>query len=563
MSTAHESKSPIVSEIEESSRSHNSYSSPDDASYNKNQDIEVQISQVSSLNQLGSNPFLDPKVEEHYRDIYEGSQYECRHEFDPHFTWSPEEEKKIVRKLDFRVALLACFMFVALQVDRGNLGQATSDGFLKDLKLTTNDYNTGNTIFLVAFLIAELPSQLISKRVGPDRWIPFQMIAWSVVAMSQAALKGKSGFYATRFLVGFLEGGFIPDIVLWLSYFYTSKELPTRLSWFWTTLSLTTIATSLLASGILRLRGVGGLPGWAWLFLIEGLFTLFIGISAIFLMVPSAVETKAPWRPRGWFNEREIKIVVNRVLRDDPSKGDMHNRQAITPKLLWKGFTDYDLWPVYIIGFFAYIPMNTLGLYLSINLRTLGFTVLETNLLGIPQQVLHIVLLIIYTWLTVRLNLRALVSLCQPIYTVPLLGVLCWWQGAMHNKWATYAVTSLILGNPYIHAVCVGWCSTNSNSVKSRTISASLYNIFCQLGGILSANIYRTSDLPLYKRGNKVLFAIAFILVPILLGTRQYYVWRNKQRDTIWDAMTEDERKSYIEDNKDLGNKRLDFRFVY
>lgn len=230
-------------------------------------------------------------------------------------------------------------MFFGLQVDRGNLVQAVSDNFLADLKMTTNgnatpsqvqhynialtvlsDYNYGNTIFLVAFLIAELPSQLISKKVGPDRWIPMQICLWSLVATFQSFMTGRASFFLTRALLGVLEGGFIPDIVLWLSYFYTSKELPIRLSYFWTTLSGTTIITSLLAYGLLHMRGVAGWAGWRWLFAIEGAITFIVGASSFFMMPASAVQTKTWFRPNGWFTEREEAIVVNRVLRDDPSK---------------------------------------------------------------------------------------------------------------------------------------------------------------------------------------------------------------------------------------------------
>jgi hypothetical protein len=84
------------------------------------------------------NPFLDPDVAAHWTAVYEASRYECRHAFDPHFTWSEEEEKKLVRRLDWRVCLWACVMFFGLQVDRGNLVQAVSDNMLNDLHLNTN-----------------------------------------------------------------------------------------------------------------------------------------------------------------------------------------------------------------------------------------------------------------------------------------------------------------------------------------------------------------------------------------------------------------------------------------
>ncbi|GEQ72882.1 hypothetical protein JCM33374_g6570 [Metschnikowia sp. JCM 33374] len=540
--------------------------SQDSESLSKKKDtINIDSRSISDVESGSSNeevnPFKDPVVADHYRKLYEKSKYECAIAFDPEFEWTQEEEKALIRKLDYRVALTSCILFFGLQVDRGNLAQAVADNLLKDLHLTTNDYNLGNTLFLVSFLLAEIPSQLISKALGPDIFIPIQMVSWSLVAMLQGAMKNKTGFLITRVLIGALEGGFIADLVLWISYFYKSKELPIRLSFFWTTLSLTQIATSLLAFGILRMRGILGLAGWRWLFIIEGGVTLLVGLWGFHAMVPSAVETKRKFNPKGWFTEREEKIVVNRVLRDDPSKGDMNNRQALSPKMIWKAFMDYDLWPIYMVGFLVFIPKGTVQPYMTLTLKQLGFSTFNVNLLTIPQYVIHIIFLLVITWLSEKVNERALVSLALPVFALPFLAALRWWPGSMHQPWPTWFLVSMVLSSPYIHAICVSWVSRNSNSIRSRSVCSALYNMFVQLGNIAANNIYRADDKPLYKRGNQNLVAVAAAAIPLLILVKVYYVWRNNQRDKIWNAMSYEEQEAYLTSTTDEGNKRLDFRF--
>ncbi|KAL2156590.1 hypothetical protein VTH82DRAFT_1335 [Thermothelomyces myriococcoides] len=512
---------------------------------------------------LSKNPFLDPVVAAYWKKVYDEASYECRHAFDPTLTWTEEEEKRVVRKLDFRICTWACVMFFALQVDRGNLQQALSDNLLDDLGLNTNDYNYGTVVFLIAFLLAELPSQLVSKKIGPDRWIPIQIVLWSVVAITQCSMKDRSGFLATRALLGLLEGGFIPDIVLWLSYFYTSRELPIRLSYFWTTLSLTTIVTSLLAFALLHLRGVNGWAGWRWLFLVEGLITLTIGLISFFNMPASAVQTKTWFRPKGWFTDREVGIVVNRVLRDDPSKGDMHNRQAITLSRLWHVLKEFDLWPMYAIGLICFIPQGPVNAYLTLTLRSLGFNPFTTNLLTIPSTVFHIISLLIITRISEWLNQRALVAVWQNIWTLPCIIALRFWPGVIDNAWGTYALITVLLSYPYCHAINVAWVSRNSNNVGTRTVASALYNISVQLGHVCYSFIYLDYDKPYYRDGNTKLLAINILSILVFLATKAYYVARNRYKEKIWAAMSEEERAEYIRTSKVTGCRRLDFRFAH
>ncbi|CCH41313.1 putative transporter [Wickerhamomyces ciferrii] len=525
-----------------------------------NQDVQSISSDFSEAKD-SKNPFHDPQVARYWANVYDHAKYECRHLFDPKLTWTEEEEKAVKWKLEWRVTLLACFMFVGLQVDRGNLSQAVSDNMLDDLGLTTKDFNYANLIWNAVFLTAELPSGVISKAIGPDIWLPVQMVLWSIVAASQAALKGRTSFFVTRAIIAALEGGFIPDIVLWLSYFFTSAELTSRLACFWTSLSLCQIFTALLAFALLRMRGVADMAGWRWLFLIEGLFTLLIGIASWFLMVPSAAQTKKPWNKKGWFTDREEKIVVNRVLRDDPSKGDMHNRQALNFSALKSSILDYDLWPIYSLGFIFLIPSTVVSTYLTLTLKGMGFSTFNTNLLTIPNNVIHIILLFAITWLSERVKSRSLVVLINPIWSLPLLAVLTWWKGTYDDKWGTWIVCTLLIAVPYIHAINVSWCSRNSNSVRTRAISAAVYNMFCQAGGMAASQIYQPDDKPYYHRGNRNLFIIALATFVLMVGIKVYYTLRNNYKEREWKKLSPAEQDDYRHNTTDQGNKRLDFRF--
>ncbi|XP_014561513.1 hypothetical protein COCVIDRAFT_86257 [Bipolaris victoriae FI3] len=507
--------------------------------------------------------FSDPVVAEHWREVYERNKYENRHRFDPNYKWTSEEEERLVRKLDFRITFWAWLMFCALDLNRKNINRAISDNMLEELNMTTNDFNYGQTIFLASFLAAELPSGLISKAIGADRWIPFIICAWSIVSASQAAMKSKAVYYVIRGLLGLAMGGFIPDIVLWLTYYFKSNELPKRLAFFWTALSTCQIAGSLIAAGVLQMRGINGWSGWQYLFLIEGVITCFIGLLSWGLMPPGPTQTKHWFRGKnGWFTDHEEYILVNRVLRDDPSKGDMNNRQAVGIGHLLKSCFDWEQWPLYIIGLTAYIPPAPPNTYLSYILRQLGFSVFKANLLTIPSQFLFAVQLLILTWLSERVKERAIISSISNIWIFPwLVGLVT--LPASASPWIRYALLTGLLSYPYCHAILVGWNAKNSNAVRTRAVSAALYNMFVQSGNIIATNIYRDDDKPLYRRGNKILLAICSFNIILFYLVKLFYIWRNKVRDRKWNAMTKEEQQDYLLSTKDEGMKRLDFRFAH
>ncbi|CAO1624228.1 unnamed protein product [Parajaminaea phylloscopi] len=488
-------------------------------------------------------------------------QWENNHRFDPNFRWTWREEKALIRKLDLRIALWAFIMFFSLDLDRENIAQANADDMLKDLGIPDKDYNLGQTLFRVAFLCAELPSQMISKKVGADRWIPAQLILWSIVSASQFGMKGRSSFLAFRWLIGMLQGGFIPDTVLWLSYFYTKKELPLRLAFFWVSNYLVKIVSPFLALGLLRLRGTGGHAGWQYLFLLEGLITLIVGLFSIVNMPAGPTQTKNWFYKKGWFSEREEYIMVNRIIRDDPSKADMHNRQGIDFAGFKKTLWDYDLWPFYALGLTFLIPSYPLSQYLTLQLKRLGFSTSLTNALSIPAPALGLVLLLAVTTLTEVVNNRSFVCMLEDLWSAPCyLALFLLPKSAGH--WSYWSIASLQQAAPYVHPAQVAWVARNSGSVRARTISAALYNMCVQISSIIGANVYQPSDKPYYRKGNLAMAILGVAVCGQYLFIYFYYKWRNASRERKWSAMTKEEQIQYLEVHRDDGNKRLDFRFA-
>ncbi|KAF4122228.1 Major Facilitator Superfamily [Geosmithia morbida] len=491
------------------------------------------------LDGIATQPSIwDSENVEEYKKSYIHPQWENWASFDPSFRWTWREERSVRRKVDWTILLWAFVMFACLNVHRDNISNAVSDNMLDDLGITKGDYNIGQTIFRVAFLVAELPSQLISKRIGPDVWIPIQICIFSVISGLQFFLKGRASFLATRYLIATFQGGFIPDTILYLSYWYTGTALPIRLAWFWMSSQFSEIAFGFASVGLLSMRGVLGYAGWRWLYLIDW------------------------WNPRGYFSDHEAKIIVNSVIRDDPHKGGMFNRQGLSVRQIWECTKDYDMWPLYILGLLFGLPKYPVGQYLSLSLRELGFNVVETNLLSIPYIATSCVTMLAITGISELVNNRSLVAMAEDAWLLPCFVALLAMPDPI-SAWSYFAISTVLLSFPYTHPIQVAWTSRNAGSVQNRTVSASLYNMFVQASGMIGANIYQDSDSPRYKKANTGLLVICIWMCLVQYpATWFYYRWRNNTKTKIWDAMSPEERDDYRQNTTDEGNKRLDFLFA-
>ncbi|KAK4121009.1 MFS general substrate transporter, partial [Parathielavia appendiculata] len=489
--------------------------------------------------------------------------YEGRHRFDPEAKWTEEEERRVVRKTDFYLLSWLCLMMFGLQLDRGNVSNALADDLLKDLNLTSDDYNNGTTIQLLCFLTAEFPVQFLTKRFGFKWVLPSMMLAWGTVSWAQAWMHDRTSFYLGRAFIGLCEGGFIPGVILFATYFYKSKELAMRLAAFWSTLNVARVISALLAAGILEMRGIGGKPGWFWLFLLEGLLTVVIALVS-FLYLPAApTESKTLLWRKGWYTEREEVIMVNRILRDDPAKGLTALKEPATFKDIREAWKDPSMWGLYFIGLVAYIPATPVQAYLTLTLKRIGFSTFNSNMLTVPSAALQIITMLTLAYSSDYFNERTLHIMFGEFWIMPLLiALLTLPDGG--REWSRFSLITLISGYPYFHPLVSSWISENTFDVKKRAITAATYNVIVQIGSLIGSQIYRSYDAPYYKQGNAVLVAICALSLVAMLVQRQVLVYLNKKKEEKWSRMNAEEKAMYQADvvsREAEGNKRLDFRF--
>lgn len=213
----------------------------------------------------------------------------------------------------------------------------------------------------------------------------------------------------------------------------------------------------------------------------------------------------------------------------------MHNRQGLSIKMIWEALKDWRLWPIYCLGLIhqrmctkkntvflcliqldCSVPVGPPQTYLTLSLRALGFNTTQTSLLTIPSIVLGMITLLGASYFSEIVNCRVAATIILQLWALPLLIALYTFDRHT-SQWAYFAVVSLIAAFPYIHPIQVAWTSRNSNSVRTRTVSASVYNMFVQTGAIVyvgsfrrlqlqctdndnfKANIYRADDKPLCK----------------------------------------------------------------
>jgi MFS transporter, ACS family, tartrate transporter len=203
-----------------------------------------------------------------------------------------EAEATTLSKLKWRLLPFLLISYLLAYLDRVNVGFAALQ-MNADLGFSPTVYAIGSGIFFVGYFLFELPSNWLLGRVGARRWIARIMISWGVLATGTAFVAGRDSFYVMRFLLGMAEAGFLPGMVLYLSRWFPARQRTLVMGTFFLGVPLSFVVGAPLSGALLGLSNVFGIAGWKWLFLIEGVPTILLGVLCLRVLTDTPAE--AAW----------------------------------------------------------------------------------------------------------------------------------------------------------------------------------------------------------------------------------------------------------------------------
>jgi ACS family tartrate transporter-like MFS transporter len=238
------------------------------------------------------------------------------------------QEQRVITRVIGRLMPFLFLCYLVAYIDRVNIGFAKAV-LLKDLAINNVVYGVGASIFFVGYVLFEIPSNLAMRRFGARTWIARILITWGLISMAFMFIQGKWSFYGLRVLLGIAEAGFFPGVVLYLTYWIPARHRAKTAALFMMAIPVAILVGAPLSAALLKMHGALGLKGWQWLFLVEGLPAVILGVVALFWLTDR--PEKAHWlaaSDREWLGAELAREAAQRS-RSHLSWGALANPKVL------------------------------------------------------------------------------------------------------------------------------------------------------------------------------------------------------------------------------------------
>ncbi|MDH1241655.1 MFS transporter [Acinetobacter johnsonii] len=329
-------------------------------------------------------------------------------------------EKRTLRKITWRIVPFIMILYLIAYIDRVNIGFAAIT-MKEDLGFTASILGFGAGIFFLGYFLFEVPSNIILHKVGARIWIARVMVTWGIIAGGMAFVESSTSFYVMRFLLGVAEAGFFPGIILYLSYWFPARNRAGVIALFMAAAPIATAIGSPISAALLEMHGIMGLAGWQWMFLIEAIPAVILGVVVFFYM------TDRPEKA-AWLKPDEREWLVKTMQAEDANKGDQQHHSIL------RGLANPRVLALALIYFGTSAGLYTLGIWAPQIIKELGVSSMTVGLLNAIPPIISVVAMILWsrhsdktnerTWHVALACLTAAVGLAIAASTGSMFGLI-------------------------------------------------------------------------------------------------------------------------------------------
>jgi ACS family tartrate transporter-like MFS transporter len=410
-------------------------------------------------------------------------------------------ERNTIRIVIWRLLPLLLLAYLAAYIDRINIGFAGA-ALKQDLGLSNTVFGFGAGLFFIGYFLFEVPSNLILAKFGARRWIARIMVTWGLLSAAMVFVQGPYSFYLLRFLLGIAEAGFFPGVIYYLVCWFPSSYRARMMALFTAGIPLSTVIGAPISSELLKMSGIAGLPGWQWMFLLEGLPAVGIGLLVFFLL---------PDRPRdAKFLTPEQKQWLETTLAAEPG-------HYVAPHFLTtlKSFCDIRIVVLCLI-YFANISANlALAFFLPQIIASTGTSLTQTGWLTAIPSAVGVLGLVAIGWMSDHFaNHRALLLTSLLITATGLFAAAHFGAGGA----SAIGIAAIAFASIGIHGLKAPFWSLVPLTLAGPATAGGIawINSVGNLGGFFGPSIlgWLTDTFGTYKAG---MYALAAVQVAVAL----------------------------------------------
>jgi ACS family tartrate transporter-like MFS transporter len=295
---------------------------------------------------------------------------------------SAELEARVLRKITLRIVPFVMLLYFIAFIDRVNIGFAALT-MNKDLGFSPSVFGFGAGIFFLGYFLFEVPSNLVLDKVGARIWIARVMITWGLISGAMAFVQGPNSFYTLRFLLGAAEAGFFPGIILYLSYWFPARQRAAVTAIFMAAAPLSTVLGSPVSGALLGMHGILGFTGWQWMFIIEALPAIILGVVVLFYMTDRPEKAK-------WLDDEERHWLVTTMNAEAAGKA------ATASHSVWRGLADLRVIALSLVYFGTSAGLYTLGIWAPQIIKEFGLSSLQVGFLNALPGVVAVIAMVLW-----------------------------------------------------------------------------------------------------------------------------------------------------------------------